>query len=68
VLGRADKGIFITTGTFTSSAREEAGRDGAIPIELVDGQKLVEMFQNLELGLKPKTTYELDMSFLYEFM
>jgi len=68
MLGRSDKGIILTTGTFTSAAREEASRDGALPIELVDGQKLVELFQSLELGLRPKMTYELDLSFLQEFM
>jgi restriction system protein len=36
--GRADKGIIITTGSFTSEARKEAVRDGAPPIELVDGE------------------------------
>jgi restriction system protein len=68
VLGRADKGIIMTTETFTAAAREEASRDGVLPIELVDGQKLVEMFEKLELGLKPKMTYELDMPFFQEFI
>ena len=58
--GRADKGIIITTGTFTAEARREASRDGVPPIELIDGDKLVDMLQNLELGLKPVTTYEID--------
>jgi restriction system protein len=53
MLGRADKGIIITTGTFTTDAVKEARRDGVPPIELVDGQKLVDMFELLELGLKP---------------
>lgn len=42
--GRADKGIFLTTGTFSTSARAEAERSGTVPIELVDGEKLFEMF------------------------
>lgn len=37
--GRADKGIIISTGTFTAEARREASRDGAPPIELIDGEK-----------------------------
>ena len=49
--GRADKGIIITTGSFTSDARKEAIRDGAPPIELVDGEKLTTMLERLELGL-----------------
>jgi len=55
--------VIITTGSFSAEARKEAVRDGAAPIELVDGQKLIEMFERLELGLKPKTVYELDSSF-----
>lgn len=46
--GRADKGIIITTGVSTSEARKEARRDGAKPIELVDGDTLVELFESLE--------------------
>jgi len=65
--GRADKGIVITTGTFTAEARREASRDGVPPIELIDGEKLVDMLEHLELGLKPVTTYEIDESFFGEF-
>ncbi len=67
IMGRADKGIFITTGTFTSEARREAVRDGVPPIELVDANKLILMFEQLELGLIPKTVYEIDKSFFKEF-
>lgn len=66
--GRADKGIIITTGSFTAEARREANRDGAPPIELVDSEKLIDMLARLELGLRPITTYELDNSFFEEFM
>jgi restriction system protein len=45
--GRADKGIILTTGTFTVEAKKEARRDGAPPIELVDGDDLVKLFENL---------------------
>ncbi|MFO1193196.1 MAG: restriction endonuclease [Rhodoferax sp.] len=65
--GRADKGIIITTGTFTAEARREATRDGAPPIELIDGEKLIDMLERFELGLKPVTTYEMDASFFNEF-
>ena len=65
--GRADKGIIITTGTYTSAAKAEAVRDGAPPIELVDWEKLLDMFEELELGLEPKTTYEVDQGFFEEF-
>jgi restriction system protein len=67
MVGRADKGIIITTGTFTSEAAKEARRDGAPPIELVDGEILVEMFERLGLGVRPKTVYEVDESFFQDF-
>ena len=67
MVGRADKGIILTTGTFGVEARREAGRDGTIPIELVDGQRLIEMFEKLELGLKPRAAYEVDQAFFEEF-
>lgn len=50
--GRADKGLFITTGNFTSQASEEATRDGAIAIDLIDGQRLCELLKQYELGVK----------------
>jgi restriction system protein len=67
VTGRTDKGIILTTGTFSADARKEALRDGAPPIELVDGDRLVDMFRRLELGLNPVQTYEVNHSFFEEF-
>lgn len=66
--GRADKGIILTTGTFTRDARHEAVRDGAAPIELIDGEKLVDMFANLELGLTPRQDYDVDHNFFEQYM
>jgi restriction system protein len=51
-VGRADKGLFITTGTFTSGAIQEATRDGAPPIDLVDGDDLTDKLKELGLGVK----------------
>jgi restriction system protein len=65
--GRADKGIIVTTGTFTAEARREASRDGVPPIELIDGEKLIDMLERLELGLKPVTTYQVEHEFFEEF-
>lgn len=65
--GRADKGIIITTGRFTQDAKNEAVRDGVPPIELVDGDKLVTMFEKLEFGLIPRTVYDIDLNFFKEF-
>ena len=42
-------------------------RDGVPPIELVDGEKLLDMFETLELGLKPKKAYEVDEKFFDDF-
>jgi restriction system protein len=67
MMGRADKGIILTTGSFTADARREAVRDGVPPIELVDGEKLVAMLEQLELGLKPRRTFEIDASFFKDF-
>jgi len=67
MMGRADKGIILTTGTFTLDAKKEARWDGVPPIELVDGELLVQMFERLELGLVPRTTYDIDEKFFEDF-
>lgn len=54
MVGRADKGLFITTGTFTKDARVEATRDGAPTIDLLDGDRLVEKLKELGLGVTTK--------------
>lgn len=68
MIGRAEKGIILTTGTFSNDAIKEANREGAPQIELVDGLKLVEMFERIELGVIPKTVYEVELSFFEPFM
>ncbi|MBN1968954.1 MAG: restriction endonuclease [Candidatus Delongbacteria bacterium] len=68
MIGRAEKGIIMTTGTFSADAIKEANREGAPQIELVDGEKLVEMFKRVELGVKPRTIYEVDLPFFEPFM
>ena len=67
MLGRADKGLILTTGTFTSDAKGEARRDGAPPIELVDGAALVELMKKLQLGVVERTSYEIDGNFFSQF-
>ncbi len=67
MIGRVDKGIFLTTSTFTAEARREANRDGVPPIELVDAEKLASMFEELRLGLVPRIVYNLDKEFFDEF-
>jgi restriction system protein len=50
--GRGDKGLLITTGTFTADAKKEATRDGAPPIDLIDGDRLCELLQKYDLGVR----------------
>ena len=65
--GRAEKGLILTTGYFTPQSEAEASRDGAQPIELVDGENLVRLLGELELGLKPVRSYEIDEQFFRQF-
>ena len=67
LLGRAEKGVFITTGRFTNDAESEATRDGVVPIELIDGELLVQLFQDKGIGVKPKVVYAIDHAFFDEF-
>ncbi len=67
MMGRADKGIILTTGTFSNEANREASRDGAPPIELVDGEGLVGLLEDLELGLRPKRAFDVDVEFFRSF-
>ncbi len=67
MMGRADKGIILTTGTFSNEANREANRDGVPPIELVDGEGLVGLLEDLELGLRPKRAFDVDVEFFRSF-
>jgi restriction system protein len=57
----------VRSDPFTVNARKEATRDGVPPIELVDGDKLVAMFERAGVGLKPVQTFEVDEGFFEEF-
>lgn len=57
-VGRYDRGMFITTDRFTRSAIEEANRDGASPIDLVDGDQLADKLKELALGIKTEMVEE----------
>jgi len=52
MVGRSDKGLFLTTGSFTRAAQEEATRDGAPPIDLIDGERLADLLKDLRLGVR----------------
>lgn len=50
--GRGDKGLLITTGSFTSDAKQEATREGAPPVDLIDGDRLCDLLKTYELGVR----------------
>ena len=54
MVGRADKGLLITTGNFTQDAVREATRDGAPAIDLIDGELLMDKLKELDLGVTTK--------------
>ena len=66
--GRGEKGLLVTTGTFTRSAREESSRDGAPPVELIDGDDLCYLLKEYELGVQTRVRQvedvDIDPSFL----
>lgn len=59
--GRADKGLFITTGSFTREATKEATRDGAPPIDLIDGELLCDKLKELKLGITTQKVETVDI-------
>jgi restriction system protein len=65
--GRGDKGLLITTGTFTADAKAEATRDGASPIDLIDGRRLCDLLKEYELGVRTATRVVEDVSVEKEF-
>ncbi|HOZ15420.1 MAG TPA: restriction endonuclease [Tenuifilaceae bacterium] len=60
-----EKGLLITTGSFAKAALEIEKSN--IKLELIDGERLVEMFEEVELGVTPKTIYEPDMTFFEQY-
>ena len=60
-----DQGVFITTSTFSKQAKEEASSPGKVPIELIDGEELIQKLAELELGLTPKPDYDIDEDFFF---
>ncbi|MCG9894345.1 MAG: restriction endonuclease [Fimbriimonadaceae bacterium] len=65
--GRTDKGIILTTGDFTRDARAEAIRAGTPPIELVNGEGLVRLMEKHQIGVRPRTVYDVDHEFFRRF-
>jgi restriction system protein len=50
--GRGEKGLLITTGTYTPEAKRESTRDGAPPVDLIDGDQLCDLLKQYELGVR----------------
>lgn len=65
--GRADKGLIITTGSFTAEARKEATRDGAPAIDLIDGEALCELLRERQLGVRVRQVVREEIEVLPEF-
>lgn len=59
--GRGEKGLLITTGSFTREAQSEASRDGAPPVELIDGDRLCDLLKEYRLGVDVKERVEEDV-------
>jgi len=53
--GRGEKGLLITTGSFTTEAKREATRDGAPPVELIDGSDLCDLLKEYSVGVTTRT-------------
>ena len=60
--GRADKGLVITTGTFTRDASREATREGAPPIDLINGELLIDKLKELGLGIETRQIEEVKVN------
>jgi restriction system protein len=67
MIGCAEKGIIITTSTFSNAAIQEANRDGAPKIELVDGAMLVRMFEKVELGVTRRVVFDVDVPYFEKY-
>lgn len=65
--GRGEKGLLVTTGSFTKDAAAEASRDGAPPVELIDGDRLCDLLKEYRLGVMVTQRVEEDVSLEAEF-
>lgn len=65
--GRGDRGLLITTGTFTADAKAEAARDGAPPIDLIDGESLADLLRQYGLGVQSVERVVYDVTVRPEF-
>jgi restriction system protein len=61
MVGRSDKGLFLTTGSFSRGAQEEATRNGAPPLDLIDGERLADLLKELSLGVQTTMIEKVDI-------
>ncbi len=55
-----EKALFITTGSFSKPAKEEAMTQGKIQIDLIDGEEFMNRLAEFQIGVKPITDYDID--------
>lgn len=55
-----EKGVFITTGTFSKQAIEEAYTPGKKQIDLINGEEFITKLAELSIGVKEIKDYEID--------
>ena len=65
---RTDRGIFLTTSSFSVEAKREAAREGLAPIELVDLDGLISLMKSLKLGVTTREVYDIDEKFFQEYL
>lgn len=65
-LGVQERGLIITTGTFTRDARQEAAAPNKVPIALVDGERLVDLLLQKRIGVvcRQVEIFDLDLESL----
>ena len=67
MVGRSEKGVILTTGTFTSEAQKEATREGAFPIDLIDGELLVDRIKATHLGVETQKVEREEVTLDHDF-
>lgn len=58
-----EKGVLITTGTFSKAAKEEASNPGKQQIDLIDGEELMNKIAEYGIGVREVIVYEIDEEF-----
>lgn len=58
-----EKGVLITTGTFSKAAKEEASNPGKQQIDLIDGEELMNKIAEYGIGVREVIVYEIDEDF-----